>query len=320
MKRILLMLLTIVLVLSLFAGCAVQDTQQTEDQTPTQTTEQTPAQTVGKDTLDADTDALGNEVDADVDTENLAIISTAASVTETLFALGCGDQIVGVDVYSTYPEETADIEKVGDYSGFDVEKIISLNPTVVFAGNSLQSQGITALEEAGINVVAVEPTYYDDIAESITLIGSVVGKEDEAAALNEQMSAAAAAVEQKAVDITDKPTVYYVMGIGEYGNWTSGEGSFINTVIEMAGGVCITAGSESEWMDYPIEDLITADPDILIVSSIVSEEDLLAETGYSDLTAIQNGTYYFINTDIIERPGPRITEALETIQGYIIGE
>ena len=314
MKKSILVLLTIIMILSLFVGCANQDAQDT------QTPEQTPEQTVGKDTLDADTDALGDEVDTDIDTESMTIISTAPNITEILFALGCGDQIVGVDVYSTYPEGAAEIEQVGDYNGFDVEKVISLSPTVVFAGNTLQIQGIDALEEAGLNVVAAEPTYYEDIAESITLIGSVVGKEDEAAALNEQMAAAAATVEQKAAQIEDKPTVYYVMGIGEYGNWTSGEGSFINSVMEMAGGVCITAGSEKEWFEYPVEDLVTADPDILIVSSNVTEEALLAETGYADLTAVQNGTYYFISADIIERPGPRITEALETIQGYLLGE
>ena len=81
---------------------------------------------------------------------------------------------------STYPEATADIEKVGDYNGFDVEKIISLSPDVVFAGNSLQQDQIDQLESAGLHVVSVDPTYYEDIAAAITLIGEEVGKADEA--------------------------------------------------------------------------------------------------------------------------------------------
>ena len=114
------------------------------------------------------------------------------------------------------------------------------------------------------------------------------------------------------------------MGIGEYGNWTSGKGSFINSVIEMAGGECVTANTDKEWLEYPIEDLVTADPDILLVSQTVAETDLVAATGYADLTAVKDKHYYFIIPDIIERPGPRIVEAFKTIQGdietYLAGE
>jgi len=209
------------------------------------------------------------------------------------------------------------IEQVGDFNGFDIEKVISLEPTVVFAGNGLQQADIAKLKDAGLNVVACEATYFDDIASSITLIGSAVGKEEEAAALNKQLEQAETAVKDKAATFSKKPSVYYVMGIGEYGNWTSGKGSFINSVIEMAGGVCVTADTEKEWLEYPIEDLVKDDPDILLVSQNVAEADLVAATGYSDLTAVKNKHYYFITPDIIERPGPRITEALQTIQGDI---
>ena len=271
---------------------------------------------VPKDLLEEDTDAMGNKAEA-VESEELTIVSTAPSATEILFALGCGENIVGIDISSTYPPETASIEVVGDFNGFDVEKVIALEPTVVFAGNGLQHDDIARLEEAGLKVVASEATYYDDIAKSITLIGSVVGKEAEAAALNEQIAAVEAAVKEKASALVQKPSVYYVMGIGEYGNWTSGEGSFINSVIEMAGGTCVTAGSEIEWLEYPVEDLVVANPDILLVSQWVAEADLVAAVGYADLAAVKEKQYFFINPDIIERPGPRIAEALQAIQGYI---
>ena len=234
-----------------------------------------------------------------------------------MFALGLGDKIVGIDISSTYPPETAGIDVVGDFNGFDIEKVVALEPTVVFAGNGLQHEDIARLEEAGLQVVASEATYFDDIAKSITLIGSVVGKEAEAAALNAQIAQAEAAVKEKAAVFTEKPSVYYVMGIGEYGNWTSGKGSFINSVIEKAGGVCVTADTESEWLEYPVEDLVAADPDILIVSQWVAEADLTAAVGYADMTAVKSKHYYFINPDIIERPGPRIGQALQEILGHI---
>lgn len=308
MRKWLLILLVVLLATGMF-GCAPQpDASQAEVKVS--------ATPVPKDLIEEDTDAMGNKVEA-VETEELTIVSTAPSATEILFALGCGENIVGIDISSTYPPEAASIEVVGDFNGFDVEKVIALEPDVVFAGNGLQHADIARLEEAGLKVVASEATYYDDIAKSITLIGSVVGKEAEAAALNEQIVEVEAAVTEKASALAQKPSVYYVMGIGEYGNWTSGEGSFINSVIEMAGGTCVTANTENEWLKYPLEDLVTSDPDILIVSQWVEEADLVVALGYADLTAIKKGHYYFINPDIIERPGPRIVEALQAIQGYI---
>jgi iron complex transport system substrate-binding protein len=307
MKKIWLVLLALLMAASLLFGCAPQNSQQIQVSSEVTTTP------VPKDLIEDDTDAMGATV-APVDTAELRIVSTAPSATEILFALGCGDNVVGVDVSSTYPAETADIEKVGDFNGFDIEKVISLEPTVVFAGNGLQNEDIAKLKEAGINVVASEATYYDDIASSITLIGSVVGKETEAAALNEQIKQVETTVKDKAATFTDKPSVYYVMGIGEYGNWTSGKGSFINSVIEMTGGTCVTANTDKEWLEYPVEDLVTADPDILLVSQWVAEADLTAAVGYADLAAIKDKHYYFISPDIIERPGPRIAEAMQTIQ------
>ena len=90
-----------------------------------------------------------------------------------------------------------------------------------------------------------------------------MGKEAEAKEITENINAVIETVEQKTMLSSYRPTVYYVMGIGEYGNWTSGEGSFINTAMELAGGICVTAGSPVPWMDYPLEDLIIADPDIV---------------------------------------------------------
>ncbi len=308
MRRLSVLLLALVMLAGMLTGC-----------TPGNSAPSKPAQTpVAKDILDDNVDAMGNEVSAAVAEGNeLTIVSTAPSATEILFALGCGDNIIGRDVGSEYPKEAANIGVVGDFNGFDVEKVIALNPTVVLAGNGLQHEDITALEDAGLNVVAVEATYYDDIAKSITMIGSVVGKEEEAAVLNAKNAEVEAAVKEKAAAFADKPSVYYVMGIGEYGNWTSGEGSFINTIIEMAGGVPTTAGTDAEWLEYPLEDLVTSDPDILLVSSMVAESDIVAAVGYSHLTAIKEGHYYFVDAGIMELPGPRISDALKAVQGNI---
>ena len=301
MKKTSLFLLVLVLILSALTGCnktePVESPVVTEDVTVAPTEEPT-------------TEPV----------EELKIVSTVPSVTEILFSIGCGEDIVGVDAFSNYPEAAMEIEKVGDYNGFDIEKVISLEPDVVFAGNKLQQDQIDTLTDLGINVISTEPTGFEDITTSIVDIGSVLGKEEEAKDLADSINSVIDEVKNNEHISEDRPTIYYVMGIGEYGNWTSGEGSFINTAMEIAGAECVTAGSEAAWMDYPLEDLILADPQILIVSQYVMESDLLADPTYMELTAIKEGNYYFVNPDIIERPGPRIVEALNVLQEYIIGD
>lgn len=291
MRSVIAVLCISLLIASLLIGCTDLTTEA----------QRTP---VPKNLLEVNVDAMGKEIHT-VEGD-LVIVSTAPSATEILFALGCGENIVGIDISSTYPPETSDITVVGDFNGFDIEKVIALEPTVVFAGNGLQHQDIAALESAGLYVVAAEATYYEDIAKSIALIGTVVGRQEQAAALIAQIKAAEQTARSKAAKFVNAPTVYYVMSTD---GWTSGKGSFINSVIEMAGGVCVTADTDREWPLFPIEQLVLSDPDILLVSNWITEDDLKSAPGYKDLTAIKNGSYYFVNSDIIDRPGPRITEA-----------
>ena len=101
------------------------------------------------------------------------------------------------------------------------------------------------------------------------------------------------------------------MSYGDMGNWKSGTGSFINTMIELAGGKCITADQAAPWIEYSLEDLAAADPDIILLDSSMGSTEALAEVaGYKDLTAVRNGNVYAIDADVFTRPGPRIGEAV----------
>ena len=290
-------LIPLLLALALLSACA-------QPSTSSQATDSTsvPIQTTASEATVKETES------------SLRVISTVPSVTEILYALGAGDEVIGVDVSSTYPEQTASVEKVGDYNGFDVEKIISLEPDVVFVGKTIQDDQITQLQNAGLKTVDAEARSFDDISKMITLVGQTVNFESEAKALNDRIAEAVTAATDAGSALSTHPTVYYVMGIGEYGNWTSGEGSFINEIFEKAGGVCVTAGTGNAWIEYPVEDLVAADPDMLLVSSYISLDDLKKAEGYKDLTAVKEGRVYMISPDIIERPGPRIADAITEIQ------
>jgi len=256
-------------------------------------------------------DIMGKKVTIEKKPER--IVSLTPAGTEILFALGVGDKLVGVDAYSDYPEEAKNLEKVGDFNGPNVEKILGLKPDLVIAGNKLQEKAIEQLEQLQVTTVAVESSTYGEIYSSIELVGKIIGEPEKATELLNSMKEKEETVTDKVKD-APKPTVYYVMSYGEAGNWTSGPGSFINDIIELAGGDCITKDGGAAWMNYNLEDLIERDPDILLVSSDIGDlESLKKENGYKDLKAVKEGRVYQVDSGLITRPGPRINDGLEMV-------
>ena len=244
------------------------------------------------------------------------IVSLTPSNTEILYAIGLGDLIVGVDEYSNYPSDTANKQKVGDYTGPNLELIVSKAPDVVFASTKLQKSTIDDMVNAGIIVVAAEATSYSQIYESIELIGKVCQVTDESDKLINDMKNRAMAVYDRVKDL-EKKSVYYVSSFGEYGDWTSGPGSFINDMLIMAGGAPFIT-INYPWIQYNVEDIIINNPEVVVSGLTDSEFDSLKQaTGYKDLYAFKNGRVYNLDPDIISRPGPRSVGALEQISEFL---
>ncbi len=263
------------------------------------------------------TDALGREITFEGVPQT--IVSLAPSATEIVYALGAGHKVIGVDAYSNFPEEAAANEIVGDFNGPDIEKIVSLEPDVVLAHNTIQADAITDLENLGIVVVAASSTTLEGIPEVIEMLGELLGEQDNAAALVKKIKDVEAAVMAKGEQLAEKPTVYVVLSYGDMGNWTSGPGSFINDMIETAGGIAATADGGAAWMEYVMEDLLALDPDILIVTNdgYTTAQGVMEAQGYKELTAVKEGRVYDINADIASRSGPRISLALQWISDII---
>jgi len=115
---------------------------------------------------------------------------------------------------------------------------------------------------------------------------------------------------QKAVEGKEKPSVYYIVGYGEYGDYTATGETFISSVIEMAGGSNIAADTTG-WI-YSLEKLVEKDPDI-IVGSQAAKEYFEQTNGYKDLTAVKEGRIYAIDVNLLERQGPRLAEGLKLL-------
>ena len=232
------------------------------------------------------------------------VISLTPANTEILFALGCGDKVIGVDSMSDYPAEALTIERVGDYSTPNIEAIVAMEPDVIFASNKLQKDAVAQLVSYGQTVICNDPTELDAVPAGISLIAKVMGV-DAKPILND--------IEQRILD-TKRVRVYFALSFGEYGNYTAGPGTFINDIIELLRCKNVADSAPVQWPEYTLEQIVADDPDVILVSDYMGDgavvEQLKQEPGYSELRCVKAGHVYAVDANITSRPGPRIGEAI----------
>jgi len=242
------------------------------------------------------------------------IISLAPSNTEILFALGLGDEVVGVTMYCDYPPEAQDKEKVGDYYGPDIEKIIALQPDLILATDFHRFDLIPALEQQGFAAFAVAPQTLDDVLESIQKIGEITGKEAEASELVDEMTTKIEEVEEQTKDLEQKPSVFYMTWHDPM--WTVGRNTWIDDLINIAGGVNMFSQYFESGAMVEIEWVILLNPAIIITSEW-SYDWAQNATELASTNASQTGRIYTFDDDLAQRPGPRLIEGLEWFAHFI---
>ena len=254
------------------------------------------------------------------------IVSLSPSNTEILFALDLGDKVVGVTDFCDYPEallakiDAGKIKRVGaPWPSFSLETIVSLDPDLVFAVGETVPDYVNDLEGLGIPVVILQPHDVDDILQDIELVGEITGKENEAAELIDDMEAHMVSTCTITSSANTTPTVFYELdAFNPALPWTAGSGTFVDILITLAAGENIASAVEG-WTTFSLEDLISSDPDMIILGDYpwVSPEDVMAREGWGTLRAIQNGSIYPINVDLVSRAGPRIFDGLEELAKII---
>jgi len=242
------------------------------------------------------------------------IISLAPSNTEILFALGLGDKVVGVTMYCDYPPEAQDKEKVGDYYGPDIEKIIALEPDLILATDFHRFDLIPALEDQGFTVFAVAPQTLDDVLESIQKIGQITGKEAEALELVNGMTGKITEIEGQVKELEEKPRVFYMTWHDPM--WTVGRNTWIDDLINTSGGVNIFSQYFESGAMVEIEWVILLNPEIIITSEW-SYDWALNATELASTNASQTGRIYTFDDDLAQRPGPRLVKGLEWFAHFI---
>lgn len=241
------------------------------------------------------------------------IVSLAPNHTETLFALGLGERVVGVTEYCNYPPEATTKQKIGGYADINLEQVVALQPDLVLASTLHMAQVVPALRERGLTVFVAEPDSVLDTLDTIVTIGRITGKEAEAQTLTAQMQSRIEAVQAK-VKNAPRPKVFWELGAELY---TAGPGSFINDLITMAGGENIAASTGQPWPQMSVEAIVLQDPDVIILADHNYGETIdtvKQRPGWANIRAVKEGRIIeLVNDDIVSRQGPRIVDGLEFI-------
>lgn len=311
--------LLLVLLLTL-AACAPGD----PDATPATTTSAAAPRSDAPATPSAAADAFPVEItddagrDVTIETEPERIVSLAPSNTEIVCALDACDRLVGVTDFDDFPVEVAEIDKVVTMAQVDVEAVVAAEPDLVLAaGNELTPTSvIDQLAGLGLPVLVLYPESLGEVTADIELVGRAIGRADEAATVVDDIDARVAAVEA-AVDGLDRPRTFYEVSVFEGTIYTAGEGSFLASLIETAGGDPITGDALSTSIE--IEDLVAADPELILLGDAtydpsITPDSVAARPGWAAMTAVQSGDVVVVTDDVvITRPGPRIVDGLEAL-------
>jgi len=250
------------------------------------------------------------------------VVALTASDVEILFELGAGDLLVGRGEFCDYPPEALNVQAVQSGMETNLEQIIALEPQVVMMSTMGQTmEQMDAIENAGIVVVITDAHDIEDVYTSIELIGNVIGKQGEATDLIstmvstfEDISANAGANEGK--------TIYFEVSPLEFGLWTAGTDTFMDEIAEKLGLTNIFA-DVSGWSEISEEQVLSRNPDYIVTvgmyfgEGVLPDEEILARSGWENVTAVRNGTVINFGNNELSRPSYRLAEGARILSDFI---
>lgn len=258
------------------------------------------------------TDDLGRTVR--LQSEPKRIISMLPSHTETVFALGAGAKLVGIDQYSNYPKlETDKIQKVGNGFMPNLEAIAALKPDLVLADESSSSKMVQNLEKLGIVVYGGAAQTYTETFAKISVLGKVLNRESTATKLVNTMRNEISGISAKVIGVP-RVKVYFEVDPTPY---AAGASSFIGELITQAGGINIVPVKLGAFPQISPELVVAANPAVIIGARL---EDLVLRPGWASITAVKTKQVYNPTgeeNDALVRPGPRLAMALKTLVRYL---
>lgn len=240
-------------------------------------------------------------------------VSLAPSITESIFAAGAGDRLVGVTTYCDFPEQAKQIQKVGDTLSPNAEAIIALQPDVVFVSQESQLEAFrNMLLQHGIPVFVVNQSDLEGVIADIRKFGELFGTRQVANEEADRLESRLKAVNQQ-ITGDPKPTVF--VQVSKEPLFTIGKGSFITSMVSAAGAISATGDISTAYPKLSKETAYTLQPDIIVLSE--SEDNREPNDVFKNSPAVKNGRVFKIDAALLARPGPRSVDALEQLRSAI---
>ena len=244
------------------------------------------------------------------------IVSLGPVLTEEIYLLGAEDRLVGVTTYCTRPEAAKLKERVGSIQDINIEKVVALKPDLVLATVLTDPRAKEKLRRLGIRVVDVPNARdFNGICDVFRMIAKILGKEQQADAIIADARQKVQALTLK-LKAASKVSVFVQVGLNPL--VTIGQGSFVNDLINLAGGHNIVA--EPGYLQYAREMVLNRDPDVILISSMGfdGEREKAAWERFNSLRAVAGRRVYILDEYLMCSPTPvRCVTALKAIMGYL---
>lgn len=257
-----------------------------------------------------------SKVEVTIPAQPKRIVSLVPSATETLYALGIGDSVIGVTKFDDYPQEALQkAEYVFDNSlKPNTEQILNLNPDLIVVGMQDQKT-IDTIRGLNVPVVQFNPQSLTTTYDTLLKIGQITNTQTEAQKLVAAMQHKEKSITDKVAGIPDseRPRVWIEVDPTLF---TAGDGTFLNELIIKAGGKNV-ASDVKDWAQYSAEQVIVKNPQVILDTYSYYlpnvKETILARSTWQNLDAVKNKRIVDLDSNMVTRPGPRIVDGLESI-------
>jgi iron complex transport system substrate-binding protein len=245
------------------------------------------------------------------------IVSLAPSITETVYALGAEDRLVGVCAQCDFPEAAAKLPRVGGYMVPSVEAVIAARPDVVLVVPSPGNRdAVRAIAQAGVRVVVVADRTLADLWAAIRTIAGTLEMAEAGERLVRDVEGRLGTVRSRVAGL---PARRVLLVVDHRPLVVAGAGTLQDELVTLAGGTNVAADIGSVWPELSLEVIVARAPEVIVDATVVMRADEVKDffAGLTTVPAVRTGRVITLNSEAILRAGPRVPEAAAALAAAI---
>jgi len=263
------------------------------------------------------TDQVGRQIN--IPARPVRVISLAPSITEIICAIGCFPLLKGVTQYSDYPPEVNNLPKTGSYIHLDIERIIALKPDLCIAIKDGNPKSLVErLDKLKIPVYVIDPKNIKDVIKTLYELGNILDAVNKATEIISDMQTRLNRIKKIIASADKMPGVFIQIGISPI--VSAGSNTFLNELINLAGGRNMAKGN-TPYPRFNHEKILVMKPDIIIITSMarnyIFNKAKSEWARWPSIPAVKNDRIFLIDSNLVDRPTPRLIQGLETLARLI---